>query len=102
MQFINSSESYYEKRLRKPFNIEWQFIDEEKLDDKVLKLPRDVFVILLDERGKILDSPALAETLREPLETGREVVLVLGVCHLLQCPSGIVLVVHERSINSTH
>lgn len=68
----------YEKRLRKPFNIEWQFIDEERLDDKVLKLPRDVFVILLDERGKILDSPALAETLREPLETGREVVLVLG------------------------
>ena len=68
----------YEKRLRKPFVIEWQFVDEEKLDEKVLKLPREVFVILLDERGKILDSPALAETLRAPLESGRDVVLALG------------------------
>ncbi len=68
----------YEKRLRKPWTIEWQFVDEERLPERVAKLDRDDFVILLDEHGKILSSPELSETLRRPLETGRDVVLVIG------------------------
>ena len=42
------------------------------------RLAVDDFVILLDERGKILSSPELSETLRAPLEAGRDVVLVIG------------------------
>ncbi len=68
----------YEKRLRKPFIMEWQFVDESKLNEKVSKLPASDFVILLDERGKILSSPELSQTIAEPLEAGRNVVFVIG------------------------
>ena len=68
----------YEKRLRKPFVMEWQFVDEEKLPERVSKLKSDDFMILLDENGKILSSPELSETLQKPLESGHDVVLVIG------------------------
>lgn len=70
--------SEYEKRLRKPFNIEWQFVDEDKLAERVARLKSDDFMVLLDENGKILSSPELSDTLRVPLENGRDVVLVIG------------------------
>lgn len=68
----------YEKRLRKPFVMEWQFVDEEKIPERVAKLKTDDYMILLDENGKILSSPELASALRTPLETGHDVVLVIG------------------------
>ena len=68
----------YEKRLRKPWNIEWQFIDEEKLDERVARLDRDDFVVLLDEHGKIYDSPEFSAELKGPLETGHDVVIIIG------------------------
>ena len=68
----------YEKRLRKPFALEWQFVDEEKLPERVARLSDDDFVILLDEHGKILSSPELCDTMRGPLENGRDVVFVIG------------------------
>ncbi len=68
----------YEKRLRKPWNIEWQFIDESKLDERVARLDRDDFVVLLDEHGKMYESPELAHELKAPLETGHDVVIIIG------------------------
>jgi 23S rRNA (pseudouridine1915-N3)-methyltransferase len=68
----------YEKRLRKPFNISWDFVDEEKLPERVARLDRDCFVVLLDERGEILSSPELSQKINAPLTNGREVVFVLG------------------------
>lgn len=68
----------YEKRLHKPFLTEWIFVDESKLDEKVLKLNEDDFVILLDEHGKILSSPELSRTISNSLETGRNVVIIIG------------------------
>lgn len=68
----------YEKRLRKPFVLEWQFVDEERLPERVARLKPDDFMILLDENGQILSSPELAKTLQNPLENGRDVVLVIG------------------------
>ncbi len=68
----------YEKRLRKPFAVEWDFTDEDRLTEKVLRLRADVFVVLLDEHGEILDSPKLSRTISEPLNSGRDVVFVLG------------------------
>ena len=68
----------YEKRLKKPFVVGWDFVDEEKLAERVLRLSRDAFVVLLDERGEMLSSPELSERILKPLETGREVVFVLG------------------------
>ena len=68
----------YEKRLRKPWAIEWQFVDEEKLDERVARLKPDDFMVLLDENGQILGSPDLCQKLKAPLETGRDVVIVIG------------------------
>ena len=68
----------YEKRLRKPFTMSWDFVDEERLAERVLRLPADTFVVLLDEHGKILDSPELSRMISVPLFAGREVVFVLG------------------------
>lgn len=68
----------YEKRLRKPWVIEWQFVDEEKLDERVARLKPDDFMVLLDENGQILSSPDLCQKLKAPLETGHDVVIVIG------------------------
>lgn len=70
--------SEYEKRLRKPYDLEWQFVDESELDNKVLALDRDNFVILLDERGQILSSPELAQKIDQNLVNGKNIVFVLG------------------------
>ena len=87
----------YEKRLRKPWTVEWQFVDEEKLPERVAKLSRDDFVVLLDEHGKILSSPELSNTLKTPLETGRDVVLVIGGAYG-HFPSPVLLVVKPDAL----
>lgn len=78
----------YEKRLRKPFDTSWQLLPHsaregdaartEESDRILAKLDRDAFVVLLDERGKNVDSPALAATLRGAFDTGRQVSIVIG------------------------
>lgn len=68
----------YEKRLRKPYEISWQFVDESELDAKVLALDAKSFVVLLDERGKLLESPELARKINEVFLNGKELVFVIG------------------------
>ena len=68
----------YEKRLRKPWAIEWLFVDEDKLAGKVANLKSDDYMVLLDENGKSLSSPELSKALKLPLETGRDVVIIIG------------------------
>ena len=68
----------YEKRLRKPYEISWQFVDEPELDAKVLALNAKSFVVLLDERGKLLESPELAHEINEVFLNGKELVFVIG------------------------
>ena len=68
----------YEKRLRKPYVVSWDFVDEEKLAERVARLDHDAFVVLLDEHGQILSSPELSGKISVPLTAGREVVFVLG------------------------
>ena len=68
----------YEKRLRKPWTIEWQFVDEDKLEERVLRLDKDDFMVLLDENGTMYTSPEFCKILWAPLEMGRNVVIVIG------------------------
>ena len=68
----------YEKRLRKPYEISWQFVDETELDAKVLALNAKSFVVLSDERGKLLESPELAHEINEVFLNGKELVFVIG------------------------
>ena len=80
LDWVNMAISEYEKRLKKPFNVEWQFFDEEKLLNNLEKWPftGQQFVILLDERGRNLSSPELSETFSRQFINSKEVVIIIG------------------------
>ena len=72
--------SEYEKRLRKPFEIVWNFMPEEKLDKYLAEWPftwQD-YVICCDERGENISSPEFAGKLEKAFAAGRNIVLLIG------------------------
>ena len=78
----------YEKRLTKPWNLEWGLLPhsslegvrarQEESERLFARLGSDDFVILLDERGKNLSSPALSETIAAQLDHSRQVMFIIG------------------------
>lgn len=78
----------YQKRLKRPFEIEWVYLPHSGLEGLraaedesraiLSRLNANDYVVLLDERGKNIDSPALAEVLKLPIEKGKNVVLIIG------------------------
>ncbi len=78
----------YERRLRKPFDVSWQFLAHSALEEEaarsaeservLAKIGRDDFLLLLDERGSNIDSPTLARTLQGAFEASRSAVVVIG------------------------
>lgn len=78
----------YQKRLKAPFLVEWVLMAHSALEadrarqeesGRILSgLPASAYVILLDERGRQLDSPSLAAVLQEQLNHSREIVLIIG------------------------
>ena len=70
----------YEKRLRKPYEITWQFMEEEKLAKYLSDWPfsgRD-YVICCDERGENISSPEYSRVLETAFVTGKNVVILIG------------------------
>lgn len=78
----------YEKRLRKPFDVTWQLLPHSSREgdaarseesERILsRVDRDVFLVLLDERGRNVDSPTLASRLQGAFDAGRLVTVVIG------------------------
>ena len=78
----------YQKRLKRPFLIEWVFLPHSTLNgDKARRdesgrilscLKDDDFVVLMDERGKNIDSPKLSQILIDQLSHSRQIVIVIG------------------------
>jgi 23S rRNA (pseudouridine1915-N3)-methyltransferase len=73
----------YEKRLQGRFPIEWNFPkpgDKETEGEAIKKLLKpDDFVVLLDERGKDMDTPGLAALLDKHLQAGtKRIVFLIG------------------------
>src|SRR3990167_10168141 len=78
----------YEKRLKVPFNLNWTFLrsslqkgavaSKEESESIMNKLKPDDYVVLLDELGKMYDSPTLSKTLTIPLEQSKNVIIVIG------------------------
>ncbi|MBI3494691.1 23S rRNA (pseudouridine(1915)-N(3))-methyltransferase RlmH [Candidatus Saccharibacteria bacterium] len=78
----------YAKRLKAPFNLSWVLLQnspqkgtgatKNESDDILNKLKPNDFVVLLDERGKMYDSPALSKALVAPLEQSKNVVIIIG------------------------
>ena len=86
--WVTDGISRYEKRLRKPFDISWQLLPHssregntartEESDRLLAKLSSGEFVVLLDERGKLLDSPALAASAQRAIDAGRRITCLIG------------------------
>lgn len=78
----------YEQRLRKPFDVSWQLLPHsaregeaaraEESERILSKLDRDTFVVLLDERGQNVDSPALAGRLQGAFDSAKQVAVIIG------------------------
>ncbi len=91
----------YEKRLKKPFTVGWQYLPhsaqsgnaarQEESERLLARIKDSDFLILLDERGKLLDSVAASRQLLAPLETGKSVVMVIGGAY------GVSQAVQERA-----
>ncbi|MCY1373578.1 Ribosomal RNA large subunit methyltransferase H [compost metagenome] len=91
----------YQKRLRKPFTLEWVFLPhssreghsarQDESERMLSRLKDDDFVVLLDEKGKIINSPALASLLESPLHGSRAIVIIIGGAY------GVDQTVHDRA-----
>jgi 23S rRNA (pseudouridine1915-N3)-methyltransferase len=91
----------YQKRLQRPFDMSWVLLPHsareglvarQEESERILgRLDPSEFVILLDERGKLLDSPALSRRLIGVLERSQLVTLVIGGAY------GVDETVHARA-----
>ena len=63
--WVRMAVSEYEKRLKKPFDIKWELMEEEKLNRYLSdwNFTGNDYVILLDERGDNISSPELSRKL---------------------------------------
>ena len=78
----------YEKRLKKPFDVEWILLPhsaregnvarQEESEKLLERIDQRDFVLLCDERGKQLDSPALSKILQASINAARRIVIVIG------------------------
>lgn len=78
----------YQKRLQAPWNVRWALLPHSTLEGPearqnesqaiLHKLSATDYVILLDERGKLLDSPALSAHLQQQFVNSHNIVLVIG------------------------
>ncbi|MGF9663890.1 23S rRNA (pseudouridine(1915)-N(3))-methyltransferase RlmH [Arthrobacter crystallopoietes] len=94
----------YEKRLKKPFDVTWLPIPHSARENDAARKEESTqllaklsgrnagdFVILLDERGRNIDSPSLARTLQAPLDSSRNVTLIIGGAY------GVDETIHRRA-----
>jgi 23S rRNA (pseudouridine1915-N3)-methyltransferase len=91
----------YEKRLKRPFDLSWILLPhsarnglsarQEESDRLLAKVNDTEFVVLLDERGKLVDSPALSALLLAPLETSKNVTIIIGGAY------GVDESIHQRA-----
>ena len=70
----------YQKRLKKPYDLSWQFFPEEKLAKHLENWPfssRD-FVIVCDERGENISSDAYSRKLQTAFLNSKNVIILIG------------------------
>jgi 23S rRNA (pseudouridine1915-N3)-methyltransferase len=78
----------YQKRLKKPFDVEWILLPhssyegdkarQEESDRIQARLSGYDYVILLDERGNLLDSPALSALIQDKAVHSVRIAFVIG------------------------
>jgi 23S rRNA (pseudouridine1915-N3)-methyltransferase len=99
--WVASGIERYEKRLQRPFTTEWMLLPhsareaaaarQEESERLLARLKNDDFVLLLDERGKLLDSPSFSHVLHAPIETAKNITIIIGGAY------GVDQRLHERA-----
>lgn len=73
--------SEYEKRLLKPYNITWEFIEEEKLIKKLetsWPFTGNNYLIICDERGENISSDEYSKKLENAFNNSKNVTILIG------------------------
>lgn len=91
----------YAKRLKKPFDLTWHLLPhsaregdtarQEESARILAKVGERDYVVLLDERGRNVDSPGLARHLQARFDAGQAVTVVIGGAY------GVDETVHARA-----
>lgn len=91
----------YQKRLKKPFTLEWALLPHSAREgvaarqdesERILsRLSADEYVVLLDERGRMYDSPGLSALLLTPLQSSKSVTVIIGGAY------GVDQTIHDRA-----
>ncbi|GAB3752796.1 23S rRNA (pseudouridine(1915)-N(3))-methyltransferase RlmH [Zhihengliuella somnathii] len=91
----------YGKRMKKPYDVAWQLLPHssrqeeaaraEESERLLAKISPQDYVVLLDERGRNIDSPALAARLQGQFDTARNVTIIIGGAY------GVNDTVHQRA-----
>ncbi len=99
--WISEGVERYQKRLKQPFDVEWILLPHSSREGLVARqeesgrilsrITPDETVILLDEKGKMYDSPALSDLLLAPIELSRRVTILIGGAY------GVDDTVHSRA-----
>lgn len=86
--WVSDGITRYQKRLKTPFVPEWTLMAHSSLDGPAARqdesgrilsrLATYDVIILLDERGKSLDSPAFAGIVKDELDRSKKVLLIIG------------------------
>ena len=81
--WVLEGQNEYEKRLKKPFDVHFEYWDEDKIANLARNWPfkADEYVILLDERGKNISSPELSSELELAFTQGKRVVMIVGAAY---------------------
>ena len=91
----------YERRLKRPYDTTWVLLPhsareglqarQDESERIFSRLSKDDFVVLLDERGIVLDSPEISEKLTFQLERSKNIVVIIGGAY------GVDDSIHERA-----
>ena len=78
----------YEQRMTRAWQLQWKLLPasqrssdaarREEAQQILRALSPQAYVVLLDERGTMLDSPALSRSLHRPIVQGKSLVLIIG------------------------
>jgi 23S rRNA (pseudouridine1915-N3)-methyltransferase len=78
----------YEKRLKKPFNVEWVTLPhsaqtglvarEKESEAIVSRLNANDYVVLLDEKGEMLNSVGISKLIHSQLEASKPIAIIIG------------------------
>ena len=100
-EWIQAGLERYQKRLKKPFDVSWVLLPHSKFEGTkarqeeseriATRLAPGDFVVLLDERGRLLDSPGVQAMVQAQFVAGRRVVWVVGGAY------GVSQALHDRA-----